>query len=137
MSDTLTFSTVYDYDPTGLGVEVPLTLRSGSRFVDLRAKIDCGSTYCVFRRATGIRLGLDIESGVPQWIGTATGQFLAYGHEVTLTVLDFETTSIVYFAAEEHMNRNILGRIGWLNRVRFGLIDYDSRLYLSDYNDPA
>jgi hypothetical protein len=27
--------------------------------------------------------------------------------------------------------------IGWLDRVRLGLIDYDSRLYLSAYDDPA
>ncbi|MGH9845305.1 MAG: hypothetical protein ACREEM_41860, partial [Blastocatellia bacterium] len=93
--------------------------------------------YCVFRRITGIRLGFDIERGIPQWIGTAMGDFLTYGHEASLDVLGIETVAMVYFAAEEHFNRNILGRIGLLDRVRFGLVDHDSRLYLSDYNDPV
>jgi hypothetical protein len=30
----------------------------------------------------------------------------------------------------------VLGRVGWLNRVRLGLIDYDGRLFLSAYDDP-
>jgi hypothetical protein len=81
--------------------------------------------------------GFEIERGIPQWIGSVTGDFLTYGHEATLKVLGFETTATVYFAAEEHFNRDILGRVGWLDRVRLGLIDYDNRLYLSDYNDPA
>jgi len=137
MSIALTFAAFYDYDPAGLGIDVPLTLHSGALSADVRAKIDCGSTYCVFRRITGIRLGFDIERGIPQWIGTAMGDFLTYGHEVSLNVLGIETVAMVYFAAEEHFNRNILGRIGLLDRVRFGLVDHDSRLYLSDYNDPV
>jgi hypothetical protein len=26
---------------------------------------------------------------------------------------------------------------GWLQQIRFGLVDYDEMIYLSDYNDPA
>jgi len=48
---------------------------------------------------------------------------------------EYETT--VYFAKDYNFNRNILGRQGWLDRVRLGLIDYDGKLYLSEYNDPA
>jgi hypothetical protein len=28
---------------------------------------------------------------------------------------------------------NVLGRIGWLDRVRLGLIDYDRAVYVSGY----
>lgn len=38
---------------------------------------------------------------------------------------------MVYFAAHEGYNRNLLGRHGWLNRVRLGLIDYEGKLYLN------
>ena len=34
-----------------------------------------------------------IEAGTPIEIGTATGSFRAYGHELTLTVLGIETVS--------------------------------------------
>ncbi len=41
----------------------------------------------------------------------------------------FELT--VYFAKDYAFNRNILGRIGFLNRVLIGLNDYAGKLYLS------
>jgi len=80
----------------------PVTLSSGaSAYVDLLAKLDAGSTYCVFDRAYAALLGLDLHSGVSQRIRTATGAFQTYGHEVTLAVFDFEWQAVVYFAENE------------------------------------
>jgi hypothetical protein len=64
---------------------------------------------------------------------TAAGNFEAYGHELTISVLDIETCSKVYFAKEESFTRNVLGRQGWLDRVKLGLIDYEGKLLLSEY----
>ncbi len=116
---------------------MPAVLRSGAIECRVDAKLDPGSTFCVFQRLIGEDLGFDIERGTPQWIGTAMGSFLTYGHEVTLITLGIEIVATVYFAAHEDFPVNVLGRIGWLNRVRLGLVDYESLLYLSDYNDPA
>jgi hypothetical protein len=41
---------------------------------------------------------------------------------------------MVYFFADERINKNLLGRIGWLDRVRFGLVDHDEELYLAPYD---
>jgi hypothetical protein len=68
---------------------------------------------------------------------TVAGDFLTYAHEVNLVVLGIETTTTVYFAADESFSRNVLGRQGWLDRVRLGLVDYDGTLYLSAYDDPS
>ena len=68
-----------------------------------------------------------------QVLGTATGTFLSYGHEVTLSVADFQFDTI--FAADAEINRNVLGRFGWLDRVVLGLIDYEGKLYLSRYDE--
>jgi len=136
MAHKLSFNTIYEYDHRALDINVPVTLRSGSETRELLAKLDPGSTFCVFQRVVGVRLGFDIEQGSPQWIGSVRGSFLTYGHEATLDVLGFETTATVYFAAEEHFPINVLGRVGWLDRVRLGLIDYDGRLFLSAYDDP-
>jgi hypothetical protein len=65
------------------------------------------------------------------------GNFQVYGHQVTLTVLGITLDTTVYFAAHEQFNRNVLGRQGWLNVVRLGLVDYEGKLYLSHYDDPA
>jgi hypothetical protein len=136
MTYQLNFKTAYDYDQQAADINLPVILRSGSIAWESTAKFDPGSTFCIFRRLVGESLGFDIERGVPQWISTATGNFLTYGHEATLNVLGIETTATVYFAAEEHFPINVLGRVGWLNRVRLGLIDYDGRLFLSAYDDP-
>jgi len=136
MTHRLNFAASYDYDLGAVDINVPVTLRSGAETREVIAKLDPGSTFCVFKREIGERLDFDIERGVPQWIGTATGRFLSYGHEVTLTVLGIETTAMVYFAADEDFPVNVLGRVGWLDRMRLGLIDHDGRLYLSAYDDP-
>ncbi len=45
--------------------------------------------------------------------------------------------STVYFAEYYGLPRNLLGKFGWLQQIRFGLVDYDEMIYLSDYNDPV
>jgi hypothetical protein len=137
MTHQLSFKASHAYDSRAADINVPGTLRSGAETWEATAKLDPGSTFCVFQREVGEQLGFDIEHGLPQRIGTAMGSFLAYGHEVTLSTLGIAVIATVYFAAAEHFPVNVLGRVGWLNRVRLGLIDFDSRLYLSDYNDPA
>lgn len=137
MSEILTFAKVYQYDMRMAGITVPVILKSGNETVECQAKLDTGSNNCIFRRQIGELLGIDIESGVFQEMGTVTGGFPTYGHEVSLSVLGVETTATVYFAADENFPRNFLGQQGWLDRVRLGLIDYDRLLYLSDYHDPG
>ena len=131
MPESLTFANTYYYDLSEPGITVAAKLIWGGQELTLTVKIDTGSSNCIFQRTHGEYLGLDIESGHPQRFGTATGSFLAYGHEVTLSVLGIETVSTVYFAAEEAFTRDVLGQIGWLNRVRLGLVDYEGKLYLS------
>ncbi len=133
----LRFATLHNYDLSESGITVPLTLLSGAESVTFEAKVDTGSSHCVFQRQIGEQLGFQIERGIPERFGTAAGTFLAYGHEVTLVVLGLETTTTVYFAADEHFTRSVLGRQGWLERVRLGLVDYGGQLYLSLYDDPA
>jgi hypothetical protein len=137
MTHQLSFKISYDYDSHAVDINIPFTLRSGAESWEGMAKLDPGSTFCIFQRLIGERLGFDIERGLPQWVGTATGRFLTYGHEATLNVLGIETIPTVYFADDKHFPVNVLGRVGWLDRMRLGLVDYDNRLYLSDYNDPA
>jgi hypothetical protein len=68
-------------------------------------------------------------------MSTATAPFDTFGHAVNLSVLGIETEATVYFAAEESFYLNILGRQGWLDRVKLGLIDYEGKLLLSAYGE--
>jgi hypothetical protein len=133
MAEILEFDVFHEYSLYKVGITVDLILQSGNLKVDVVAKIDTGSTYCVFERHLGEGLDLEIESGLPVTIGTATGTFKAFGHELTLSVLGIETISTVYFAENEYFDRNVLGRIGWLDRVKLGLIEREGKLFLSDH----
>ncbi|MFN7925878.1 MAG: aspartyl protease family protein [Bryobacteraceae bacterium] len=113
---------------------MPVLLQSGKSIVHLTATVDTGASFCIFRREVGTELGLDVESGVLKRFRTANSSFGAYEHEVELSVLGVVAHSTVYFFADEAMNKNGLGRTGWLDRVRLGLVDHDTALYLAPYD---
>lgn len=133
MPENITYDKAYEYDTLKSGISVIAEISYGAESRRIKAKIDTGAENCIFERKHGERLGIEIESGRERIFSTATGIFTAYAHELTLAVLDIETVSTVYFAKEESFTRNVLGRQGWLDRVKLGLIDYEGKLLLSAY----
>lgn len=79
-------------------------------------------------------MGLQIETGKRLSISTVNSTFVAYGHPVTLVAAGIELDSLVFFAEDERLNRNVLGRRGWHDRVVVGINDYDGKLYISLYH---
>jgi hypothetical protein len=130
----LTFERLIQYDPGQPGITLEVSLSLSEASVNVPAKVDTGASYCIFERRHGEALGISIESGLPQPISTVRGRFLTYGHEVTLSASRYDFDSIVYFAVDEDIDRNVLGRHGWLDRVVLGLIDYEGKLLLSRYS---
>ena len=115
--------------------EVPVTLRHGNDVALVKAYVDTGSSSCIFKRGHADMLGIEVESGHPLRFHTAAGSFDTYGHELTLETLGYSFDATVYFAAHESFTRNVLGRRGWLDQVRLGIVDYESKLYLSRYGE--
>lgn len=113
------------------GIFLPTTLYCGDLSTDLEAQIDTGASCCIFGRDIGESLGLNVESGFRQAISTVTGTFPTYGHTVMVSVLGLTCESVVYFAEAESFTRHVLGRSGWLDRVKLGLIYHKSEVYLS------
>jgi hypothetical protein len=130
----LDFDTLYSYATEPVGISVPVALKSGDKRVRLAASIDTGAAYCLFRAELAPALGLDLTNGELKRFRTANSNFDAYGHEVELSVLGSTTFSRVYFFADAAINKNVLGRVGWLDRVRLGLVEHDSHVYLAPYN---
>ncbi len=135
MAHQLSFEQLTTYEPGKPGIAVEVELKLGELIVSCEAHIDTGASYCIFSRSIREQLGLDIETGVLQFIGTAVGPFKTYGHGVTLSALGYEFDIIAYFAEAPGMNRKVLGRHGWLDRVQLGLVDYEGKLYVSRYGD--
>ena len=135
MSYSLQFRILHAYPFDASGIPVPVRISVGSRSVDLLAKLDTGASFCILQREFGEALGLRIERGERKRFATAAGSFGAFGHPVSLEALGLSFDTTVYFTERLNFPRNVLGRQGWLDRVRLALIDYDSRMYLSAYGD--
>lgn len=133
MSYQLNFEKLVSFDVHEEGIGLEVEIRYADVGVKIDAKIDTGATYSIFERRFGAELGLDIESGMRQRFGTAAGGFYAYGFRVTLTTAEIELDSMVFFAEDESFTKNVLGRITWLDNLVLGLVDYESKIYLSKY----
>lgn len=131
MSHQLAFEVLHLYDSGKSGITLPARLSLAGAYTDVVTKLDTGASYCIFQRAHGERLELDIESGYRIKIHTPTGSFIAYGHNVMLSVLGFHFDSLVYFAKDEDFTRDVLGRHGFLNNVQIAIRDYQGELFLS------
>lgn len=130
----LDFSRRHSY-ASQLAITIPITLISGiDTQVDFSAKLDTGSTFCIFERKYADWLELDLTSGIEQSMSTATGSFYCYGHELTLLVFDLEWQAVVYFAESEAFSLNVVGRVGFLDRLQVGLVDYEQLIYLGMYD---
>lgn len=133
MAHQLEFEKLLTYDVGDPGITLQASLKLKEQTLDLQVRVDTGASCCLFERRVGEALGFDIETGMRQLFGTATGTFVGYGHEVMLSVAEFEFDTIVFFPSDAEIRRNILGRFGWLDRVVLGLVDYEGKLYLSRY----
>jgi hypothetical protein len=131
---SLEFKTEFPYSEDFKGITVPVTL-TASRDVRLIATVDSGAKHCLFRAEYAEQLGLELHEGTTLTMSAADGgEITAYGHSVRVAVLDHSVESVVYFTDHPRFRRNVLGRDGWLDRFRFGLVHYDRKLYLSDYD---
>jgi hypothetical protein len=130
----LNFNIRYEYDSLRSGIFIPVTLRLGGTAVPCDAEVDTGSQVCIFQRELGVSLGVEIETGHRIVLSSLGGSLGAFGHYATLHTLGIELDSVVYFAEDYNLPRNILGRDGWLRKLRLAVVDYDAEIYLSPYD---
>lgn len=135
MAHTLNFAALYEYNAGDPGITVPVRLIVESEIVEVSAKLDTGASFCVFRRSYGEAVGLNVEDGIPQRFSTVTGYFLAFGHELTISTLGFEFETTGYFAEDRNFTRDVLGRHGWMQQLKIGIVDYEGKLYVGRYDD--
>jgi predicted aspartyl protease len=128
----LEFSHFYSYSTDQ--VSLPIVMRNGTRALELAAFVDTGASHCLFRRESAERLQLELEAGEPKVFWSAGGPVKTFGHLVQIVAFGMVFDSTVYFFADPAINKNLLGRIGWLDRVRLGLVDHDRELYLAPYD---
>ena len=134
MAHQISFEHLLNYDNGEEGIGLDVEIVFGKSNVKFAAKIDTGATYSIFERRFGEELGLEIESEMRQRFGTAAGGFYAYGFRVNLITAELEFDSMFFFAEDEGFNKNVLGRIGWLDKISLGIVDYEGKVYVSHYS---
>src|SRR5262245_18437298 len=133
MAFPLNFNIRYEYNSLRSGIFVPVTLRLGGTAIPCDAEVDTGSQVCVFQRELGVSLGVDVETGHRIVLSSLGGAVVAFGQLVSLHTLGLEFHSVVYFAEECNLPRNLLGRDAWLRKLLLAVVDYDAEIYISPY----
>ena len=130
---SLEFDADLEYEATSAGILVPIRLVRGDRSVELRARLGTGASDCLFDRFYSDILGLT-EAGVEREYRTVTGSFKAFGHEVVIETLGLEWSATVFFQEMGNPAHAFVGRRGWLDRVRLGIVHYEQKLFLGQYS---
>ncbi len=95
---------------------ISVVLRSGANEVPVAASVDTGAAFCIFGTEIAEALGLDLTSGIRKRFRSADSGFGAYGHGVELHAFGIATHSLIGFFAHPLIDKNVLGRTGWLDR---------------------
>ena len=93
---SLQFGVLHHYEALGSGIVVPAIVAAVKQIRYL-ANVDTGASFCIFKLEHGEELGLEIEKGIRQGVGTVNGIFMTYGHEAALHTLGFQFSATVYF----------------------------------------
>jgi hypothetical protein len=129
----LQFKESYNYSRHE-AISIPVELCLGATSVPVIANVDTGAAFCIFRAEIAEALGIELARGVRQRFRTANSAFEAYGHEVKIFAFGIDTHSMVYFFADPTIEKNVLGRTGWLDRVRMGLVHHENTIYMDSHD---
>ena len=135
MSWHLTYRHRYVFDPKQPGVTLPVSLFANGLVETTEAAIDSGSTLCVFKREIAEWLNIPIEQGIEDQVNAMGTVIRVYGHEVRMVIGEMTLDLFVYFPAFQNIPRNLLGRQGFLQRMLFGLDDYEGVVYFGYHSD--
>ncbi len=65
MAEKIDFAKSFSYDAGQNGINVPVEIKLSGRVATFDAKIDTGSTNCIFARRFGEEIRIEIEIRVP------------------------------------------------------------------------
>src|SRR5437867_7677169 len=126
----LSFSVLHGYGTSGEGIVVPVILSVGEEAIGLTARVDTGSTFCVFQRGYEEALGIDTERGLHGRIGIVTGGFDAFGHALTLNALGY-TFNVVVCSLRNTLSPGTFsaGAAGSIRSI-LASVEYEGKLYI-------
>lgn len=89
---------------------IDLTLKGPKASIKIKALVDSGASYSVFRSEVADYLGMDIEKGKPIYLEGIGGRILGYMHYLPISVANKLYKTKIVFSRELTVSFNILGR---------------------------
>lgn len=95
---------------------VDITLLANDKFLSLKALVDSGASYSVFRPEIARYLGITIEQGKPIYLEGIGGRILGYLHTVLIQVAKKKFRCKIIFSNELRVSFNLIGRDDFFGR---------------------
>jgi len=89
---------------------IDVELKGKNKTLTVKALVDSGATFSIFRTEIADYLRIEIEKGKSIYLEGVGGRILGYLHSLTLKVGDKSFTCKVVFSHEFTISFNILGR---------------------------
>ena len=89
---------------------IDVQLRTRDSSITLKALVDSGASFSVFRHEVAEYLGITIEKGNKIYLEVIGGRILGYIHSLILVIGDMGYKCKVVFSRELTVSFNILGR---------------------------
>lgn len=116
---------------------VDVTLRSPKQGLTIKALVDSGASFSVFRAEIIEYLGVPLERGTRLYLEGIGGRILGYRHHLKARVGEKRFLFTVVFSQELSVSFNLLGRDNFFRQFRVTFDERERRVSLRDYDSVA
>lgn len=109
-----------------------ITLQRNKAKITLKALIDSGATYSIFRPEVADYLGIGIEKGKLFYLEGIGGRILGYLHKIRLNVGNKSYNIKIVFSREFTVSFNILGRDNFFVPFHITFCESDKKVIISE-----
>ncbi|MCD6220409.1 retroviral-like aspartic protease [Candidatus Calescamantes bacterium] len=101
---------------------IDVELKGKNKTLIVKALVDSGATFSIFRPEIANYLGIEIEKGKPIYLEGIGGRILGYMHTLPLRLGEKSFTCKIVFSHEFTISFNILGRDNFFFRLQSVLL---------------
>ena len=112
---------------------VDVLLKHGQKEIRVKALIDSGASFSVFRPEVAEFLGIQIEKGRKIYLTGIGGRILGYLHEVSLSIGDKLIRCKIIFSREFNVSFNLLGRDNFFHHFQITFSERAKKVIVASY----
>jgi len=112
---------------------VEVKLKSRKNELTVKALIDSGASFSVFRPEIAQELGLDLEKGKKIYLTGIGGRILGYLHKVFVSVGNKNFLCQIIFSPEFNVSFNLLGRDNFFVPFIISFFEKNKKIIIKSY----